>query len=174
MRNIFLFFFVCLFMTSIAQKNPCADPHVHDFDFWLGKWDVYNIANNKRIADSYIQSINDSCAIQEHYSNPQAKYQGTSLNKYNFEKNQWEQYWVDNSGLTLKLSGNLQGKNMVLQGETTQTNKTVLSGTEMQTVLNRITWYNNPNGTVRQHWETSSDKGVTWQTAFDGLYKRKE
>ena len=32
----------------------------------------------------------------------------------------------------------------------------------------------NPDGTVRQLWETSSDKGTSWATAFDGLYRKRK
>ena len=39
--------------------------------------------------------------------------------------------------------------------------------------LNRVTWYDNEDGTVRQHWEQSEDGGKTWKNAFDGLYRRK-
>ena len=39
--------------------------------------------------------------------------------------------------------------------------------------LERITWTSNPDGTVRQHWEQSTDGGKTWTTAFDGLYRKK-
>ena len=35
------------------------------------------------------------------------------------------------------------------------------------------TWYDNADGTVRQHWEQSKDGGKSWTTAFDGLYKKK-
>ena len=38
--------------------------------------------------------------------------------------------------------------------------------------IQRITWTPLPNGRVRQLWETSTDHGVTWTTAFDGLYGR--
>jgi hypothetical protein len=40
--------------------------------------------------------------------------------------------------------------------------------------LNRITWSPNPDGSVRQHWEQSSDGGTTWATIFDGLYVPRE
>ena len=39
--------------------------------------------------------------------------------------------------------------------------------------IERITWTPNADGTVRQHWEQSTDGGKTWTTAFDGLYRRK-
>ncbi|CAN5170593.1 hypothetical protein BH11PSE14_BH11PSE14_24070 [soil metagenome] len=35
----------------------------------------------------------------------------------------------------------------------------------------RITWTPNADGSVRQFWESSSDDGKRWTTAFDGLYK---
>lgn len=174
MKKTIIALFLFSSTISFSQINLCQNPHVHDFDFWLGKWDVYNLANNQLVGDSYIQTINDSCAIQEHYSNQKANYAGTSINKYNFENKQWEQYWVDNGGLTLHLIGNLQGKNMVLEGASVQTNTTVLDGQEIKTTLNKITWHNNADGTVRQHWQTSNDNGKTWQTSFDGLYKRKK
>ena len=36
-----------------------------------------------------------------------------------------------------------------------------------------VTWYDNEDGTVRQHWEVSKDRGKSWATAFDGHYKKK-
>jgi hypothetical protein len=36
----------------------------------------------------------------------------------------------------------------------------------------RITWTPNSDGSVRQHWESSTDNGKSWQTGFDGLYRR--
>jgi hypothetical protein len=39
--------------------------------------------------------------------------------------------------------------------------------------IDRITWTPNPDGSVRQHWEQSTDGGKSWQTAFDGLYRKK-
>jgi hypothetical protein len=40
-------------------------------------------------------------------------------------------------------------------------------------VVNRISWTPQAEGTVRQHWETSTDGGKSWTTAFDGRYARK-
>ena len=40
-------------------------------------------------------------------------------------------------------------------------------------VRHRISWTPNPDGSVRQHWETSTD-GAAWTTAFDGRYLRAE
>ena len=34
--------------------------------------------------------------------------------------------------------------------------------------INEIIWTPNRNGSVRQHWRTSTDSGHTWKMAFDG------
>ena len=40
-------------------------------------------------------------------------------------------------------------------------------------VLDRITWSQDDDGTVRQLWEASKDTGIIWTTVFDGRYTRK-
>ena len=54
---------------------------------------------------------------------------------------------------------------MVLEG------KHVAGG---ESVVDRIAWTNNGDGTVRQVWEKSKDDGESWNAVFDGLYKKKE
>lgn len=53
----------------------------------------------------------------------------------------------------------------------------VLSGVtrnaQGQEALNRITWTPFTADSVQQLWETSSDGGATWTTAFDGRYVRR-
>ena len=55
---------------------------------------------------------------------------------------------------------------MVLEGEDPPTEQAARG------VRHRITWTPRPDGTVRQHWQTSLDGGATWTTAFDGAYRR--
>ena len=43
-----------------------------------------------------------------------------------------------------------------------------------QKLRNRITWYDNPDDSVRQHWEVQSGAETTWKTAFDGTYRKKK
>jgi len=51
--------------------------------------------------------------------------------------------------------------------------KMVMSGLRMvagNQVVDRISWHNSEDGSVRQVWEQSSDDGETWTNLFDGLY----
>ncbi len=165
-RLIFsLFLVLCLGSNSMAQvQNDSLVALSHQFDFWLGEWDVYKTQTDTIVGDSFIESINDSTAIQEHYKAVGSPYKGTSLNKYNFLSGQWEQYWIDNGGLTLHLSGGLIDGKMVLENEMVY---------PQGKVTNRITWsYDDTSDTVRQVWEQGPD-GETLQVVFDGTYKRK-
>jgi hypothetical protein len=93
-------------------------------------------------------------------------YTGKSFNRYDPVTGKWHQLWVDNQGGVLDLAGAYADGKMIMNG---------LSTNNGETVLNRITWYDNSaNGTVRQHWEVSSDKGETWKTVFDGLYSKAD
>jgi hypothetical protein len=80
-------------------------------------------------------------------------------------RKQWQQFWIGTGG-ALELSGGLNEKGeMVLEGRTT--------GRDGRERLDRITWTPNSDGTVRQHWQNSTDGGATWATVFDGRYRKK-
>lgn len=159
-----LFFSIHTSAQTQAQKDSLQQLN-HQFDFWLGKWDVYKNGTDTIVGQSHIESILDSTAIQEHYQAVGSPYKGTSLNKYNFQQQQWEQYWIDNSGLTLHLKGGIEQNKMIMGNE-------VLS--PKGSIMNKITWSKNENDTIRQLWEQSYDEGVNWVVVFDGLYQRKE
>jgi len=59
---------------------------------------------------------------------------------------QWEQFWIDNSGNHLKFKENRIGNQMILSSDE-------FEHTDGKLYVNRITWTSNPNGTVRQYWE---------------------
>jgi hypothetical protein len=141
---------------------PCSGPEFHQFDFWLGEWQV-------RKTDGTVAGINRidleyaGCVVHEHYVTGRG-YSGESLNIYDASRKVWHQTWVDNTGLLLTLEGHLIGNNMVLQGQIRQ------SGGEV--TKQRITWSPNADGSVRQLWESMDSQGQ-WTVAFDGLYSKK-
>jgi len=151
-----------LLSCSAALAAPC-DAAVHRaFDFWLGKWEV-RTPNGKLAGNSRIEREYGGCVIHEFYETPSG-YRGESLNIYDAGRKHWNQNWVDNTGVTLRLDGGLQtdGK-MVLEGTSI--------GPDGKPTQQRISWTPNPDGTVRQLWETADGKGG-WAVAFDGQYTR--
>ena len=165
MRSAFVLA-VCLvaFSASVsAQDAPgCSDDKSHQFDFWIGEWVVE--AGGKVAGTNSIRPILDGCVLQENWRGAGGSA-GSSFNFYNPQKSRWEQFWVWRNGTTLELEGEYSDGKMVLAGSSVDR--------EGKPVENRITWYDNEDGTVRQHWEVSRD-GAGWQTAFDGLYRPKE
>ena len=147
-----------LALCSHFVKASCESAPYRAFDFWLGEWQVTTSTDNI-LRHNKITSINKGCTILEEYSTPSG-YLGKSLNIYDKATKQWHQTWTDSQGTLLQLSGKLVGNEMILTGK----------GAKNQ--LNKITWTPNNNGTVRQHWQVSKDQGETWNTVFDGLYKK--
>ncbi|MEM9363958.1 MAG: hypothetical protein AAGA43_15060 [Bacteroidota bacterium] len=155
-----------VFQTVKAQDStscPCCTKNHSAFDFWIGEWVVTN-ANGSPAGENIIQKQEQGCILRENWTSAKQGYTGTSINFYNQVSQQWEQLWVDNSGGFLKLKGNRVGNTMVMSSE-----EFIREG---KTLKNRITWFKNEDGTVRQLWEVLEGKEVV-SVLFDGLYKRK-
>ncbi len=152
---------VALF-TSTQAIAKCDAPQHRQFDFWVGEWQVSN-KQNSNVSQSSISLINDGCGILEEYTTA-AGYQGKSLNIYDATTEQWHQTWIDNGGTLLQLDGKFEQGKMTLSG--------VTYNKDGKKVLNRIIWTPNADGTVRQQWLVSNNKGKKWQSIFDGLYKK--
>lgn len=134
-----------------------------DFDFWVGEWDVFG-PGDRQVGTNSITRLLDGGALAEHWRGA-GGVEGHSLNSYDAGTDRWHQTWVDSTGGLLLLDGGLVEGAMVLEGTVAATD-----GGEPQ--RQRITWTREPDG-VRQHWESSDDDGATWQTAFDGRYRRR-
>ena len=142
--------------------RPCAGPVHRQFDFWVGTWDVTGPAG-KFAGVNRIEPVDGGCALAESWSSAGGGYTGRSLNSVGSD-GRWRQTWVDSSGLRLELVGGLVDGKMVLEGETPA------NEAGAPPVRNRITWSPEPEGRVRQHWETAVDGGKSYTTAFDGMY----
>jgi hypothetical protein len=150
--------------TYMDSIDPCGAPEHRQFDFWIGEWNVMG-PNGRVGGSSSIEREYNGCLIVENWSGPSGVPAGTSQNFYNRADGKWHQNWIDvEANGPLWLAGGLdESGSMVLMDSDPDANP-----------LNRITWTPNPDGTVRQHWESSTDGGATWSTAFDGLYVPRE
>lgn len=143
---------------------PPPPPESHQFDFWLGDWDVFD-AQGAPGGKSHIESIAEGNALLENWSDADGTT-GKSINVYNQQKKIWQQFWVGNGSGVLEMSGGIVKGSMVLVGERV--------GRPGVKRFDRIIWTPNADGSVRQHWEISIDGGQTWINNFDGLYKRRK
>jgi hypothetical protein len=144
-----------------AAESACPDPRARQFDFWVGDWDVYNREGNAVVGHSVVETILDDCVLQESWEGVSGSA-GTSLNFFDPDRQAWRQLWVWREGTTLELAGAFADGRMVLEGAGKADD-----GTPRR---NRISWFDNPDDSVRQLWEVSADDGATWEVVFDGLY----
>lgn len=161
MKNIFILVSLLLLGIHVARAASCDSAEHRAFDFWLGDWRV-TTAKGKFAGTNRITLEYDGCVLHEHYVTGRG-YSGESLNTYDASRGVWHQTWMDNSGTLLLLEGGINNGVMVLEGET--------RGEEGKIIAHRISWTPNKDGSVRQHWESTNDKGE-WVTAFDGLYSK--
>lgn len=147
-----------------AARRACAAPEFHQFDFWIGTWEV-RTPDGKVAGTNRIEPVLDGCALQENWRGAKGLL-GSSLNMYVPSTKKWHQTWMDQQGTLLLLDGSFRDGAMVMTGEAPSTKK---PGT---TALQRITWTPAADGSVRQLWEVSEDGGTTWSPVFDGRYTR--
>lgn len=136
---------------------PCSAPEHRQFDFWVGRWDVYPTGKNKLVAHSLIESVYGGCGVRENWM-PLSNQPGGSLNIYVPEEKRWEQFWIDSQGSRAIFTGGWNGKAMVIQGK-------------WAGPLVRISYTKNADGSVRQFGEQSTDEGKNWAPSFDLTYR---
>ena len=161
----------CLFLLMtlaflFGGAGNCGDDlRAIQFNFWIGDWDVYD-KDGKHVGQNSIKQILDGCVLQETWAGDGGSA-GSSFSHYNPSTGKWQQYWVWKNGTTLPLLGGQYEEGRMVLSATSKTK-------EGKTIQQRISWYNNDDGTVRHHWEVSKDAGATWVTNFDGTYVRKK
>lgn len=154
------------FKATVLALTPCTDEEYRHFDFWLGEWDVTAAGASQATASSKISSQQAGCAILEEYT--AGGFTGFSISFYDNVTKRWHQSWMSNSGAAVYLEGGLDENGAMVMSDEGMTRHEVTGN------IGRTTWTPNPDGSVRQHWQQSTDGGETWTTVFDGTYTRKE
>ena len=165
----FLLFLTIFYWGSLSAQSktpcPCCTQEYRQFDFWLGDWQA--TTDGKVAGYNHIVVMQDSCIIQENWTGADGQYTGTSYNFYDPQDQRWHQTWIDNQGQSLRLSGQLEGKNMVLKSGP-------MKNQAGETVYHQITWSPHQDGSVRQHWQVAKLQSDEWKTLFDGLYQKRK
>lgn len=148
-----------------AVLRPCLTrKESRMFDFWVGEWDVKN-PQGQPAGRSSVQLLLEGCTLLENWTDMQGGG-GKSLNSYNTDTKQWQQFWTDQYGRVTEyresewIDGSLRfsAKQIMPQGPA---------------LLHMTFTPINPD-LVRQFGEMSTDGGKTWVTTFDLYYHRKK
>jgi hypothetical protein len=152
-----------------AQTSPpgCDSPESHQFDFWVGKWEVHPNGADKIVAHSLIEKKYAGCAVRENWM-PLGKELtggGGSLSSFDAKAKRWRQTWVDSSGARADFEGGLADGVMSITG-----NWPNFVGPGRDALV-RMNYQVQPDGQVRQWGQSSTDSGKTWTPSFDFLYR---
>jgi hypothetical protein len=170
---------LCLFgglSTTLAAAAPptappgCDTAESHQWDFWIGKWEVHPSGADKIIAHSLIEKKYSGCAVRENWMpvGHEVSGGGGSLSIYDQRLKEWRQTWMDSGGSRVQLDGRFADGVMTITGMWAN-----FAGPG-QDALVRMKYQKQPNGEVRQWADSSTDGGKTWKAAFDFLYRRTE
>ena len=161
---------LCAAPNAFAQTPPapptCAGGQHRAFDFWIGEWDAYVSGTDNLAGRSSIKSEDAGCVITEHWQSVRQPYSGRSLNIYDRATGQWNQFWVDSTGEVTRFVGGPH------QGGMRLTDPANIAAGQPGPTHTRMTFTPNPDGSVRQHGESSPD-GQIWTTTYDFTYRRR-
>jgi tetratricopeptide (TPR) repeat protein len=146
---------------------PCAvEARAHDFDFWIGEWEVYQTGSKFLVGHSLVQSISGGCALLENWTSTQAST-GKSVNYYNTATGKWEQDWIGSAGGPQRyLDGVYKDSAMQFTYEFTNGQGKKQTG--------NFKFYNIDKDTVRQYQDINNDDGKTVTVSYDFTYVRKK
>jgi hypothetical protein len=149
------------------NRAPCkqreGSSDYHQFDFWIGDWEVVDKAGDT-LGATHVEAILGGCVLHEAWHGLGGG-EGQSLTSWNPGQHRWEQYWVDGQGVPIFFTGRVEGGELRLRADTA-----TRAGAPVQ---RRVTISKLPNGRLRQLSESSSDAGRTWATEYDFYYVKK-
>lgn len=151
-----------LLLTALctAQSQPCSSAEYHQFDFWIGDWDAFDVGNdNSPSAHVRVDRILDGCVLHEDYQDPSGQ-KGQSFTIYDASRKLWHQSWVTNRGSLLVIEGKLDGDQIVLNGIDHSRGNALVRGV-----------WKPVSGGVRESAVISSDNGKTWKPWFDIIFR---
>lgn len=140
----------------------CDKVENRQFDFWIGKWKVFDTNDGSAQGESLIEALYGGCTLRENWADPTLT--GGSLNTFSAGDHKWRQTWTDSAGSWREFVGGIQNGAMILEATYPSVR---VSGA---TVRERMTFTHNPDGSVRQHMQTSLDS-QKWTEGYDYTYR---
>ncbi|WP_394822634.1 DUF1579 family protein [Pendulispora albinea] len=163
---------------EVAEPTKfCSTPERHQFDFWIGEWDVVMRSHpgddlTKEWVTSHginrIRKRFDGCVIEEVFTSsdgPDGPWNGISISQWVPRENTWRQTWTDNQGSYLLHYGGMEDGKMILyspprtrDGVTTQ---------------KRMVFFDIAKDSMNWRWEGTKDGGRTWTSEITMRYARR-
>jgi len=153
----------------VLVTPACDTPMHHQFDFWLGVWQVFDAATDKLVALDRVEKHSEGCIVEQNmifltdlYRRPGASYRlaGMSINRYDGEA--WLELWADNQWGAIAMRGGPEPEGaMVLRTITPSRHRDL-----------KIVWQSRADGTVRILQYVAPAGSGRWQKYGDLVYRR--
>jgi hypothetical protein len=153
----------------VLVAAACDTAQHHQFDFWLGDWQVFDAATDKLVAFDRVEKRYDGCIVEQNmtfvtdlYRRPGASYRlsGMSVNRYDGEA--WLELWADNQWGAIAMRGAPEpNAAMVFKTITPSRNRDL-----------KIVWESHSDGTVRILQYVAPAGSGHWQKYGDLVYRR--
>jgi hypothetical protein len=138
-----------------SHKQDCADPRMHQLDFWIGEWEVRSSGRPAGI--SSIGAVLGGCAIIKKLSSDKPD---TSLTVFFYDPmtKKWHENGATSTGKTWEASGELREGAMHFSGMGHRCTVSPLTPMELQEKIE----------------VPVDDEGVSWKALDDLIYLRQE
>jgi hypothetical protein len=152
-----------------ATSTPCDAPQIHQFDFWVGDWLVYDADhNNQLVALERVEKHSQGCIIQENltfitdlYRAPGVKYRLAGIGVNRFDGERWLQLRADNQWGAIATSGSLDANgSMVFHSLIPSRHRDL-----------KIVYERNPDGSVRTLQYVAPAGIGKWEKFGDLIYR---
>jgi hypothetical protein len=152
-----------------TMAAPCDTPQHHQFDYWVGDWQVFNADTKQLVAVDHVEKHSEGCIVQQNltfitdlYRRPGVSYRLAGIGVNRFDGEAWLQMWADN-----------QWGAIVLRGSPDATGSMVF--TSIIPSRNRdlkITYEKRADGTVRNVEYVAPAGSGKWEKYGDLIYRR--
>jgi hypothetical protein len=151
-----------------TAPSTCDTPQHHQFDFWVGDWQVFDAHTNQLVGFDRVEKHSEGCIIQQNltliadlYRRPGVKYRLAGISVNRFDGETWLEMWADNQWGAIVLRGMPDANgSMVLISAIPSRNRDV-----------KLVWEKRPDGTVRILQYVAPAGSGKWEQYGDLIYR---
>ncbi len=152
-----------------TPTSPCDTPQHHQFDYWVGDWQVFDATNNQLVAVDHVEKHSAGCIVQQNltfitdmYRRDGVGYRLAGIGVNRFDGERWLQLWADNQWGAIALRGAPDE-----HGSLVFTSIVPSRGRDL-----KIIWEKQADGTVRNLEYVAPTGTQKWEKYGDLIYRR--
>jgi hypothetical protein len=152
-----------------ATAAPCDTPRHHEFDYWVGDWQVFDADTRQLVAVDRVEKHSEGCIVQQNltfitdmYRRPGVNYRLAGIGVNRFDGEAWLQIWADNQWGAIVMRGSPDASGSM-------TFKSIIPSRNRDL---KIIWEKRADGTVRNVEYVAPTGTTKWEKYGDLIYRR--